>query len=217
MIRNILNSVLLGLCGTFFVFPELSAALVTSDADVVADIPLTESYEFIRLIPGGRYEAEIASNGSDDARPMATAGQWGTIDDQTFTLVDEVSGRSEVLKRLPTLDLSPVMGKTLTTDRAEEISDQGPLSFRTVKLKADGRFIATDFMDGRKISGKYELGLKAIYDRLEDDGELEHVLMNAIVFKFGGKRVVMTLTLSDDGQLTLEDPMAYGNYPQYHQ
>ncbi|MBM4251787.1 MAG: hypothetical protein FJ146_07430 [Deltaproteobacteria bacterium] len=217
MIRNICNSFLLGLCGIFFIFPELSAALVSSDTDVVADIPLTESYEFIRLLPGGRYEAEVASDSRDGVPSVATAGQWGTADDQTFTLVDEVSGRSEVLKRLPSIDLNPVIGKTLTTDRAEEISDQGPLSFRSIKLKADGRFVATDFLDGHKIRGKYELGLKAIYDRLEDDGELEHVLMNAIVFQFSGKHVVMTLTLNVDGQLTLEDPMAYGNYPQYHQ
>jgi len=110
-----------------------------------------------------------------------------------------------------------LIGKTLITDRVEEISDQGPLSFRSVKLKADGRFVATDFIDGHKIKGKYERGVRAIYDRLEDDGDLEHLLMDAIAFNFAGKRVVMTITLGDDGDLILEDPMAYGNHPKYHQ
>jgi hypothetical protein len=222
MARNICNSILLALCGIFFVFPEFSSALVSSESESDSDAPLTEAYEFIRLLPAGRYEAETdAETESDDSsggkRAPDTSGQWGAIDAETLKLVDEVTGRSETLKRLPSVDLSKLIGKTLITDRVEEISDQGPLSFRSVKLKADGRFVATDFIDGHKITGKYERGVRAIYDRLQDDGDLEHLLMDAIAFNFAGKRVVMTVASSDDGDLILEDPMAYGNYPKYHQ
>jgi hypothetical protein len=214
----------LALCGIFFVFPELSTALVTDDANT--DAPLTEAYEFIRLLPGGRYDAQPVSdesksdesNSKSSDKPLAgAAGQWAAVDGDTLKLVDEVNGRSEILKRLPSVDVRKFIGKTLATDRSENISDQGPLSFRTVKLKANGRFVATDFIDGHKISGKYEVGVKAIYDRIEDDGDLEHLLMDAISFNIKGKRVVMTLALDDEGNLVLEDPMAYGNYPIYQE
>ncbi len=217
MARKLINSVLLTLSGIFFVFPEFSSALVTNDVN--ADAPLTEAYEFIRLLPGGRYEAQPVSTSIDDDHEKVVAdaaGQWAAADGEALKLVDEVNGRSEIVKRLPSIDLSKFIGKTLTTDRSEEISDQGPLSFRTLKLKANGRFVATDFIDGHKISGKYEVGVKAIYDRIEDDGDLEHLLMDAIAFDIKGKRIVMTLSLDDDGNLVLEDPMAYGNYPSYH-
>jgi hypothetical protein len=142
-------------------------------------------------------------------------GQWLKVDAKHIKLTQDSTGSSETILIRRAEDLSKIFGRTLVTKRKEKISDEGPLSFRSITLNQDGTFKAQSFVGGAEVKGDFDLGFKPVYDRESTNTAFEHVLISAIAFNVAGVLNPMSFTVSKNGELTLEDPMAHGDYPIY--
>jgi hypothetical protein len=197
-----------------------SCAKVRSDDQAstlrsTSDHLFTESYQFISFGEDDLYAALSLKPDSLERKFDSVNGQWLKVDAKHVKLTQDSNGSSETILIRRTEDLSKIFGRTLVTKRKEKISDEGPLSFRSITLSQDGTFKAQSFVGGAEVKGDYDLGFKPVYDRESTNSAFEHVLISAIAFNIAGVLNPMSFTVSKNGELTLEDPMAHGDYPIY--
>ena len=197
-----------------------SCAKVRSDDRASAlrstsDHAFTDSYQFIGFGEDDLYAALSLKADSLERKFDSVNGQWLKIDAKHVKLTQDSTGSSETILIRRAEDLSKIFGRTLVTKRKEKISDEGPLSFRSITLSQDGTFKAQSFVSGAEVKGEFDIGFKPVYDRESTNGAFEHVLISAIAFNVGGVLNPMSFNVGKNGELTLEDPMAYGDYPIY--
>ena len=180
-----------------------------------SDHQFIESYQFISFGEDDLYAALALKPDSVEKKYDSVNGQWVKVDAKHVKLTQDSTGSSETVLIRRSEDLGKIFGRNLVTKRKEKISDEGPLRFRSITLNQDGTFKAQSFVGGAEVKGDFDLGFTPVYDRDPTNYTLEHVLISAIKFNVGGVLSPMRFTVGKNGELTLEDPMAHGDYPVY--